>query len=789
MKRLFIFMVMLLVAATAAWSSAFAGEAETPEPIILSYNGYQYEITENDTVYIRSYTGEDTEIVIPSEIDGAPVTHLSANAFSGNKAITSVTIPGSITQIPYGAFMKCSNLTTVVLEHGVKQFGYRPQGFGIVQIPGGAFQGCTNLESITIPDSVTLIGAYTFSGCANLKNIEIPDSVKTIMQSAFSGCRSLESIELPAADMANNLFSRCASLKRVVLPAGLSVIPSATFEDCTSLESIEIPDTVKTIGRAAFKGCTSLIQAHIPDHVNNINEDAFSGCTSLIQAHIPASVTSINSGAYSGCTSLTDVLIPNTVTYISSSAFEGTPWLGAFSDEFLIINHNLLAYNGAGGAIVIPDGVISIADAFYKNDRITSITIPGSVAEIEDAAFLGCTGLTTVVLLEGVATISDAAFKDCTALTNIEIPNSMTSIDSSAFENCTSLAEITLSDHVTFLSSYLFRGCTSLHSITFSPNLTGIGSYAFAGCTSLKSITLPQTVTTVQSWAFANCENLKAVYFEGPAPMIGAADATSGAFSGNAEGFTVYYSPGAEGFTSPVWEGYPSAEYVSEPATDATAESAIPAEYVGTWVGTSGNISLIFEISADGRAKFTFEQGSYKGSDDVALSVADDTFTMEIKADDPMTASCGGSYSYADGVLTVNVVNVFKTGRTFSYTVECQRLEAAEENEKAAAPGIPEEYIGKWAGISGNISLSFEVDADGSARVAFEQGSYSESGELLLSVQDNTFTVEIDENDPITKSCGGSYSYADGILTVRVDIAFVRGGSFSYTVDCERVEE
>ena len=56
---------------------------------------------------------------------------------------------------------------------------------------------CTALTSITIPDSVTEIGDQMFSGFTALTSIMIPDSVMAMGVAVFSGCTALESITLP----------------------------------------------------------------------------------------------------------------------------------------------------------------------------------------------------------------------------------------------------------------------------------------------------------------------------------------------------------------------------------------------------------------------------------------------------------------------------------------------------------------------------------------------------------------------------------------------------------------
>ena len=78
---------------------------------------------------ITGYDGIDTVVVIPSKINGIPVETIGHFAFQ-NSAVTSVTIPDSVTVI-----QSC------------------------------AFYNCGNLETIRIPVSVTFIGDLAFAGC------------------------------------------------------------------------------------------------------------------------------------------------------------------------------------------------------------------------------------------------------------------------------------------------------------------------------------------------------------------------------------------------------------------------------------------------------------------------------------------------------------------------------------------------------------------------------------------------------------------------------------------------
>ncbi len=107
-----------------------------------TYWDYKYTVLDDSTVEITGYNDSDTEIVIPSEIEGKSVTSIGAWAFNGCTGLTSITIPD-----------------------------------GVTSIGGYAFSGCTGLTSVTIPDSVTSIGDSAFYGCTGLTSITIPDSV------------------------------------------------------------------------------------------------------------------------------------------------------------------------------------------------------------------------------------------------------------------------------------------------------------------------------------------------------------------------------------------------------------------------------------------------------------------------------------------------------------------------------------------------------------------------------------------------------------------------------------
>lgn len=132
---------------------------------------------DNTAVIVTHYKGTAADVTIPSRYKGKPVTAINNAAFP-NSAVTSVTIPDSVTSIPDAAFVNCSQLTNISIPNSVTDIGFF------------AFSSCTSLKSITLPSSLRSISKALFSGCSQLTTIHIPVSVTLIEDDAFAGCPS-----------------------------------------------------------------------------------------------------------------------------------------------------------------------------------------------------------------------------------------------------------------------------------------------------------------------------------------------------------------------------------------------------------------------------------------------------------------------------------------------------------------------------------------------------------------------------------------------------------------------
>ena len=164
-------------------------------------------ILNNTAVIVNSYNGTAADVTIPSRYKGKPVTAIN-NAVFPNSAVTSVTIPDSITSIPDAAFANCSQLTNISIPNSVTSIGY------------SAFSSCTSLKSITLPSSLSSISEALFSGCSQLTTIHIPDSVSSIQSYAFCACENLKTIRIPVTvtSIGDCAFDVCPSSMTVTYP-------------------------------------------------------------------------------------------------------------------------------------------------------------------------------------------------------------------------------------------------------------------------------------------------------------------------------------------------------------------------------------------------------------------------------------------------------------------------------------------------------------------------------------------------------------------------------------------
>lgn len=188
---------------------------------------------------ITKYAESDTVVVIPSKINGVTVETIGHGAFE-RSAVTSVTIPDSVTAILDRAFANCFQLTNISIPNSVTSIGF------------SAFEHCTSLKSITLPSSLNSISEALFSDCSQLTTIHIPDSVLSIQDYAFGNCTRLETIRIPVSvtSIGNLAFASCPNSMTVTYPGSKTQWDKINGKDellniplvCNKLEATFNPD-------------------------------------------------------------------------------------------------------------------------------------------------------------------------------------------------------------------------------------------------------------------------------------------------------------------------------------------------------------------------------------------------------------------------------------------------------------------------------------------------------------------------------------------------------------------
>ena len=486
---------------TEIWEGAFSG-CTSLQSITIPFVGHK-KCTESDPVqfplgYIfgtTSYTGGTA--TTQNYYNRSYTTGVYSTTYYIPSSLRSVTVTGG--EILRGAFENCSMLTDITLNEGV------------TNIVGQSFTGCTGVTSLNIPGSVTNLGEFAFSGLSNLTDVTIGEGVTGIGNSAFTSCKKLTTIVIPdsVTSIGSSAFSGLTALTTVTLGSNVANIGANAFYGCSKLTDIELPASVQTIGTYAFYNCSALTEINIPAGVKTVGTYAFSGCSKLEAVYITdlakwceiafndynanplylAKKLYLNGERLSG-----HITIPNGTTKIGNHAFR-----------------NCLGVTG----FTIPASVTTIGDYAFSACSITGITIPEGVTSIGKGAFYSCGSLVTVSIPDSVTSVGQGAFPKTTKMQYTTYKNGKYLGNANnpylVFVNRTStdITSCEIHPNTRFIMEEAFSGCTSLTKLEIPEGVLSIGYRAFYNCSSLTSLTIPASVQTISAnWLLYGCGSL-----------------------------------------------------------------------------------------------------------------------------------------------------------------------------------------------------------------------------------------------------------------------------------------
>lgn len=479
-------------------------------------------------------------------------------------ALETVTIPAGVKSIGEEAFRNCTSVEALVIDSIVKadeqQDGAQPVESNALTISASAFRDCTSLSSVNLGNREMAIGEYMFTGCTALTGINMTDNITAIGEYAFSGCTSLADVAIGSGVKSVGVYAfynteilkdntdririldgwiigTDNSTENLLANADVFAIQDAdvvgiadyAFSNCIGLTNITLPKNVVYVGQMAFANCVNLMFLTVSDKVVSIGYGAFRNCISLIQATLGKNVETIEAYAFANCSNLRGdaVTMYNKITSIGTYAFYKTAlWNMSVEDGTLMVVGDWVVGcpTGLSGNVVIPDGIVGIADyAFAYCAGLTQVTLPSSLRYLGAGAFYYCYNIDPIY---GVPLLEVVIPEDCAiteikpftfygaAILTIDIPESVTKIGYSAFGGST-LFQVTIPDSVTEIDSFAFWACPLLSSVTLSKNITYIADRAFSASGNLKSIVIPSKVTYIGERAFFRCSKLSSVTFEG----------------------------------------------------------------------------------------------------------------------------------------------------------------------------------------------------------------------------------------------------------------------------------
>lgn len=317
---------------------------------------------------------------------------------------------------------------------------YEGQTYTVTRIGDAAAYG-KFIASVSIPNTVTYIGSQAFRFCSNMTTVSIPSSVTFIGEYAFYGCSSLTSVELPdeLTSIETYSFQNCSSLTSVRIPDKVTTVSFYAFSGCSAIESVTIGNSVSEIYDGAFGSCPSLSDVYcIAENVPNAYPSSFGWNEAQLTLHVPTALVSdykgvepwMNFGNIEGISAVND-----------GNTFQATVGKTTFKVKVLSAADKTcqIGADGRGDAIVsgrkdwdgvIPSKVIGsdyeeytvigIGNrAFLEEDGIKDLTLPETLQQISEGAFMRCHELMYVTIPAGVKTVGGYLFNGQESLTEV----------------------------------------------------------------------------------------------------------------------------------------------------------------------------------------------------------------------------------------------------------------------------------------------------------------------------------------------------------------------------------
>ena len=493
--------------------------------------GFDYAVHEGSNNWYQNTPWYQSRDILKeiSFTDG--IHHIGADAFR-ELGITSLVIPDSVTSLGCHCFSSCTELTDLTLPISLNSYGNEDYP---------AFQGCMAVEKVTftrgngvpydyctwygrtigivelapwnlnenipktiiITDDVPRLGDYMFETC-NICELTLPVNLEenSVHYAFYGAYNSLEKVTLtkgtgrgPDTNPYNAEYypwNKASNLTTIVIGEGVTHLGDHAFNLCRA-DTVVLPNTLSSFGECSFY-CCNIRDLTLPISVNAAgldDDNAFYHISGLERVTFtPGSGYGFDYAAFEG----------------NDCWYHNTPWYQCWDSV---------------KEIVFEDGIKHIGSDAFREQYVTSLTIPNSVESLGCHTFYNSrlTELTIPITLDSICSDKYPAFEGCNGITKLRFT---AGIDGVGFDYtdtlpvwCTPLhwvSEIRFDSGITYigtctLNGYVFSGADGRYMETAAANLSG---HAFCGVDGLMDMIDNQGLDpAVQSVPAVRC---------GPAP-------------------------------------------------------------------------------------------------------------------------------------------------------------------------------------------------------------------------------------------------------------------------------
>ena len=383
---------------------------------------------------------------------------LGEQAFYGCGSLKSITLQGSTTTSDFtlgkGAFQNCTALTNVTwpsLLAEIPADAFRNTGLvstslsaAISAIGDGAFAECAKMTAITVNNPNTKFGENVISNGREDTKVQLRAYLKSTAQTyAYANSGEVTFVGIP--DPASSPVSYTRGLK-------IKVNTTATSSSGTLTGFVMGPATTSLSGAVSIPNIINYSNKGNAELVNSSGNKFTLNNGGQIRITAVGGDVTLDFNGYKNITSLT---IPSSVESLGHLIFGSCSGIRT---------------------VTFSEGLKSIgSNAFQNCYGIKTLKIPSTVTHIGAKAFYACTGLESIELPGGLVLTEEdtGVFSNCRALKSIEIPEGVTIIPKDMFQTCDALGEIVIPSTVTEVKDFAFYNSApvTVLNVTFrNPN-------------------------------------------------------------------------------------------------------------------------------------------------------------------------------------------------------------------------------------------------------------------------------------------------------------------------------